>query len=419
MKKTIKIFDVSYQGAGVGKADGKIVFVPKTLPDEVVEIEVDANSKSFSNGKLLNVEVASKRREKAVCPYFEICGGCTFQNCDKEYEKELKTKILRSELKKVGFQGEIEFCESEKRFAYRNKIKLAVQNNRIGYFKPKSHEFFEIECCPIASEKINSSLDVIKEFLSVNEFRELQNVYIKQVDEKIAICFLFDKNAKIDIKKCKNLEILSNFSVFFAFGRILEDNNTKVFCVLGNEKLKKNIGDFEMDVDVSAFNQVNDFVAKKMYDKLVLMSAGKRVVNAYSGQGLLTFMLSKQAKFVYGIEYQSSAHQSALKLEELQEKYCMKSVCGKVEDELSKILASDMIDLMIVDPAREGCQKSVLEEVEKSKIPEFVYVSCDFATLTRDLKILTKTYQIDGVQIFNMFPCTCKMECLVKLSRTP
>lgn len=417
MNRQIDIFDISYEGAGVGKIGGKVVFVPKTLLNESVEVEVAENSKKFVTGRLVRVIKPSEHRINALCPYFDICGGCAFQNCDYDHERSLKIQILKNELKKISYNGEVEFCESEDRFFYRNKIKLSVQNGKLGYYKAKSREFFEVDKCPIASKEINLALPVICEFLEQNNLQWLKNIYIKQVDKTLAICFLFDKKSKNEMKNCKNLQILSDFSVFFAFGEVLESNDTQIFCVMGREKLIQKIEDISMEIDVSSFNQVNVFVAQKMYDFLVNVCAGKRVINAYSGQGLLTFLLSKRAKFVYGIEYQVAAHQSAVKLEEKTTRYCIKNICGKVEDKLNAILASDIIDVMLVDPAREGCKPQVLDAVKQSGIPEFVYVSCDFSTLVRDLKILSDCYVVQNVKIFDMFPCTARMETVVVLRK--
>jgi len=144
-KKIVDIFDVSYEGAGVGKLDGKIVFVPKTLSGEKVEISVLKENGGFAQGKIENVIEKSEDRIDPVCPYFDRCGGCDFQHCTAQREKEIKKEILKEELQKVGFNGEIEFVDSENRFGYRNKIKLEILKNKMGYFEPKSHNFFEIK----------------------------------------------------------------------------------------------------------------------------------------------------------------------------------------------------------------------------------------------------------------------------------
>ena len=144
---------------------------------------------------------------------------------------------------------------------------------------------------------------------------------------------------------------------------------------------------------------------------------GKRIINAYSGQGVLSMLLEKKAKFVYGIEYQKTAHKSAEKLAMQLKEYKLENVCGRVEDEIEKILLKDNIDAVVFDPAREGCQKKVLEEVLKSGIKQIVYVSCNFSTQIRDIKVLQEKYEVKNVEIFDMFPCTANVETLVVLER--
>jgi len=260
-------------------------------------------------------------------------------------------------------------------------------------------------------------LPKIKSFLKENNFQNLKNVYIRCFDEKIAICFLFSKNAEKMHKNIKKIEILGGFSVFFAYGNILESDKTHVYLISGNNFLTKKYQDFEAEYDVSAFCQINDFVEKKLYDFVLKNTKNKRVINAYSGQGVLTYLISKDAKFVYGIEFQNSAHQKAEKLKENQNEYKIENICAKVEDVVSQILMRDKIDVIVLDPARDGCDKAVLNEILNNKIEEILYISCNFATLTRDLKILKDFYCFKTVKIFDMFPCTANLETAVILRR--
>lgn len=419
--KIVDIYDVSYEGSGVGKLDGQVVFVPKTLKDEKVEVSIVKNNKSFLLAKLCKVLSPSKERIEPMCPYFEKCGGCDFQHCNYQHEQDLKTEILRKEMAKVGYSGEISYQPSESRFSYRNKIKLEFFNGKLGYFKSKSHSFFEVEYCPIATELINKTIPVVKRFIASNDCFGLKSVYFKQLQKKLSICFLFDKkmikNAQKMTKNLKNVEIFGDFSIYYAFGEILESDLTKIFCVKQGNDLKQIYDEIVFEFDVSSFNQVNDEIAEKLYDYVACNVDGKRVVNAYSGQGLLTYILSRNAKFVYGIEYQKSAHMSAEKMKEQLQEYKIENVCGRVEDEIPKIFRRDKIDCVVLDPSREGCERSVLSEINQSVVEKIVYVSCNFSTLVRDLKILKDFYDIVSVKIFDMFPCTANMETVVILGR--
>ncbi|MDE6583329.1 MAG: 23S rRNA (uracil(1939)-C(5))-methyltransferase RlmD [Clostridia bacterium] len=416
-KKIVDFFDISYEGAGVGKLDGQIIFVPKVLIGEKAEVLIVKKKSNFLLGRVENVLKPSEERTESFCPYYGICGGCDFQHCDYSHEIFLKKQILTKELKKVGFDGKIDVVLSDKRKNYRNKLKLEVKDNKIGYFRQKSHSFFEIKGCPIASEKINSVIPTIKQFLTSNNLKGLNNVYIKHVGDLLGICFLFGKNVVKNTQKLKKLEIFGENSVYFAYGDVLESNKTKIFCVYGKPKLTQKLDGFDIEIDVSSFNQINDDVAEKLYDYVTEKTVNKRVVNAYSGQGFLTYLISQKAKFVFGIEYQYSSHESAEKLKDLSEEYKFENVCGRVEDCLSTVLLRDKIDLIVLDPAREGCQKTVLDAILSSGINQIVYVSCNFATLVRDVKILQEKYAVENVRMFDMFPCTANMETVVTLSK--
>lgn len=417
MENIVEIIDMSYEGSGVGKLDGKVVFVPKTLVGDVVEIEKVKETKSFIIGKAVRLEVKSDDRIEAKCPYFQVCGGCDFQHCSYDKEKELKKRLVLKELEKVGWKGGADFVSCGKCFSYRNKIKLDYVNGKLAFHGIKGDGYVAVERCEIASEEINFALKKVVEFLQENSFVGLKSVYIKQVEKEVGICFLFDKNAKNGLKSAKNIEILHSFSAFYAIGDVLESDETQVFCVCGKTKFHKNMGDFVCEVDVSAFNQVNDEVANLLYNEVVKAVDGKRVVNAYSGQGLLTTMLAKKSKFVYGIEYQQSAHACAERLAEQMRDYKICNICGKVEEELGKILLKDCIDAVVLDPAREGCDKKVLDEILQSSIEEIVYVSCNFSTQVRDISRLQEKYFIESVKIFDMFPCTMNVESMVILRR--
>lgn len=418
-KEKTEIFDISYEGAGVGKIGGKIVFVPKSLIGEEVVVDIMNENSTFLRGNIETVLKPSKFRVMPPCPYFTQCGGCDFQHCDYQLEKEIKLNIIKKELNKINYQGEILFCEADKRQGYRNKIKLEVRNKAIGYYKAKSHTFFEIDDCIIAMEGIRKTFPLLKEFLHENGDMKVKNIYINQLGEEIAIVFLFDKkdekNVQKNIKNIKKLDLFDDFIVYFAFGDVLESDETKLLCLSKNDNFFMMIDGQKIEYDVSAFRQVNDDMAKKLYDYILEQVQGKRVINAYSGQGLLTLLLSKKSKFVYGIEYQKTAHLKAEELKELIDEYKMENLCGKVEDKISGILLRDNINTIILDPAREGCDKVVLNEIAKNKIGQVIYVSCNFSTLVRDLRILSNDYDVISVKIFDMFPCTANLETVVIL----
>ena len=156
--------------------------------------------------------------------------------------------------------------------------------------------------------------------------------------------------------------------------------------------------------------QVNDEIAFKLYDEIISLTSGQNVINAYSGQGLLSVLLSTKCQHVVGIEMQKSAHEIAEKIKTQN----VTNLNGKVEDILPNLVKKQRYDIIILDPAREGCKKEVLSAIKNEKIHNIIYISCNFPSLIRDLKLLDN-YQIELVEIFDMFPNTANMEVLAKL----
>ena len=404
MKVKIKILDISYNGKGVGKEEGgKTIFVPKVDVGEEAEVEVLKTNKTFDEGKVLTLLNTSSHRIKPKCPYFEKCGGCDFQHLTYEREKEIKIKIIKREFEKIGVKENIEFVDSEKRFNYRNKITLKHQNGKLGFNEASSHNFVEISFCPLADERINNSIGDVLEFLKTKHFSFLKSVSFLLSESDVLITFLFTQREKLVLN-----EVLKAYSVFFAVGEVLE--KARITKVFGKECFYKVCG-VSFPLFPTSFLQVNTLVSEKLYQFVQHNVRDSRVVNAYSGQGVLSVILAEKNEFVFGIEYQKSSHEIAEKIKTKN----MINFCGKVENVLPKL--TDKVDAIVLDPARAGCKKEVLEAISKSNIAKIVYISCNFATLIRDLSFLLKDFEIENATIFDMFPLTANLETCVILTK--
>ena len=404
MKVKIKILDISYNGKGVGKEEGgKTIFVPKVDVGEEVEVEVSKTNKTFDEGKVLTLLKTSSNRIEPQCPYFEKCGGCDFQHLTYEREKEIKTEIIKREFEKIGVKEKIEFVESEKRYNYRNKITLKHLNGKLGYNEASSHQFVEISFCPLADEKINKAVfDVIK-FLKTKHFSFLKSVSFLLSESDVLITFLFTKREKLMID-----ETLKEYSIYLAVGEVLE--KARITKIFGKENFYKVCG-VNFPLFPTSFLQVNTLVSEKLYQFVQHNVRDMRVVNAYSGQGVLGVVLAQNNEFVFGIEYQKSSHEIAEKIKTKN----MLNICGKVEEVLPNLTGK--LDAIVLDPARAGCKKEVLEAITKSNITKIIYISCNFATLMRDLSLLLKDFKTEKISIFDMFPLTANLETCVILTK--
>ena len=404
MKVKIKILDISYNGSGVGKEEsGKTIFVPKVDVGEEAEVEVLKTNKTFDEGKVLTLLKTSSNRIEPQCPYFEKCGGCDFQHLTYEREKEIKIEIIKREFEKIGVKEKIEFVDSEKRFNYRNKITLKHQNGKLGFNEASSHNFVEISFCPLADERINNAIGEVLEFLKTKHFSFLKSVSFLLSESDVLITFLFTQREKLVLN-----EALKVYSVFLAVGEVLE--KARITKVFGKECFYKVCG-VSFPLFPTSFLQVNTLVSEKLYQFVQHNVRDSRVVNAYSGQGVLSVILAEKNEFVFGIEYQKSSHEIAEKIKTKN----MINFCGKVEDVLPKL--TDKVEAIVLDPARAGCKKEVLEAISKSSIAKIVYISCNFATLMRDLSFLLKDFKIENITIFDMFPLTANLETCVILTK--
>ncbi len=402
----VKIIDISYNGSGVAKRAGKTIFIPQTDIGEEVEVEIAKSMSKFDIGRVVKVVKASPFRTSPPCPYYGKCGGCSFQHLTYERELSLKKQILQNELKKAGYISGIDIEPSEDSYYYRNKIKLTYKQGQLGYISALSHNFINIKSCLLAESDILNAIHTVEEYLKKYSYSHLKSVYFRKFNDGVMIIFLFSKREKFLYSN-----LLDKHPIFLAEGEVLESDKTKLYKEYNATKMRYEILDEAFDIDTKSFLQVNIGVAEKLYDFVVKNVDGKTVINAYSGQGVLSKLLAKKAHKVIGIEMQSSAH----KIAETIKTDNMINYNAKVEEVISKL--SKEADFIALDPAREGCKEKVLEEIIKSNIKNIIYVSCNFSTLTRDLKQLTKFYKIQKVKFFDMFPRTSNMETCVILEK--
>lgn len=399
----MKIIDISYDGNGVAKENRKVIFVPHTDIGEDVRVEILKQTSKFDIGSVSCVVKASPYRVTPPCPYFNRCAGCDFQHLTYERELELKCKILKDELKKVGFDGDIALSPCAECYHYRNKIKLSYRGGELGYISSLTHDFVAVDECMLAEKDILAALADVRKYLKNHSYKHLKNVTLKSFSGGVLLVFLFSERETFNID-----EPLTKYPVIIAVGEVLESGKTKIVKEYNATKMKYEILGETFDIDAKSFLQVNKSVAEKLYSHVIENVAGDVAINAYSGQGVLSKLLAKKAKKVIGIEVGKSAHMIAEKIKTAN----MTNINAKVEDVIEKFAAS--ADAIVLDPAREGCKREVIGAIVKNSIKKVVYISCNFSTLVRDLKELTKFYKIASATLFDMFPRTANMEtCLI------
>lgn len=349
---SIFIESVAFGGAGVGRLpDGRVCFVPLTLPGERAVVRVVREKKSFVEAELVRLAEASPARVPPRCGIFGKCGGCAYQHAAYCRQLEIKTDQVRDVLRRVGGIENPNLkstLPSPEEWAYRNRISVHVEDGVVGFHSRKSHRLVPAASCPIATEPLNHQLAG----LSKNPPRGRQRL-------------------------------------------TLRDNS-----------------------DYRGFSQVNAGAAEVLAQVVsgMLPEHGGLLIDAYCGAGFFAKKMVRSFDKVIGIEWSAGAVRAAQEHASENETY----LPGGVEIHLGQILesAAPQETALLVDPPAEGLSPEVIASIAQRPPTTLVYVSCDPATLSRDLKKLREWYAVDSVQPVDMFPQTAEIEVAAKLIHT-
>lgn len=396
-----------YDGEGVARLDGKVVFLPYALEGEEVEFSKLEEKKGFIKAKLQRVLKENENRCKPPCPYFGRCGGCALQHAKREHQLQIKKNLLISQLKKVGFDGEVEVVASPVDFGYRNKIKLFVGRQGLSLKERGSGKLVAISKCLLVGERINDAISKINNFIKLqNLYNFYQEVVLREENGKLLIGFVVKEGRKIDYQ-----------GLYLVLGGecgIFEIFNKQCVHKVGLKCLKVNEMGLDCEFSILSFHQVNAFLTEKLYKGVIENVIGQRVINCYSGAGVLSGVLALQGKDVIGIELGESEHADAEKLKKDNNLSNLTNICGDCSDVLANF--EEKADTIIVDPPRAGLSERVCETINSFDCKRLVYVSCNSATLVRDLGRLNGFF-IDKVAVYDMFAQTGEYEVLCILNR--
>lgn len=395
-----------YDGEGVCRTGGKVVFIPFVLKGEEVEFSLDKETSSFCRGRLVNVLSPSPLRITPKCPYFGMCGGCAYQHMKYENELLIKGELLSAQLKKAGYEGEIEVCEGD-RFYYRNKIKLFVQEGEIGLKSPKSNLVIDIQKCLLVSENINKTIDFVRKFVAKYDLYEcFSEIVIREENNNVLINFYRKNQKKCDYSPLFN-QLNGNYGIF-------ESVKGRTRHIYGIKNLRTIEWGLKCEFSPTTFHQVNKVIMNKLYAKVLEYISGGRTLNLYSGGGVLSGILLKKCLSVVGVELGESEHKNAQTFKLVNNLQGLENIhgdCAKVLKEMR-----EGFDCIVVDPPKAGMDKSVCDEINNNGAERIIYVSCDSGTLSRDITRLTN-YKVVKAHLFDMFACTGEYETLVLLQK--
>lgn len=393
----VKIEKMDDFGRGIAYINDKVVFVPKTIVDDIVDIKIMSEKKKYSIAKVNEIINPSKLRIPFKCPYFDICGGCSLQNVEYRIELEYKLQKINNLLKKNKIDYQVkDIIKSAKRYNYRNKVSLKIEDNIIGYYEKDTHNIVEINKCFLLNDAINDVIDDLPRLSIING-----SVIIRSnLKGELLLIIYTDKLNKDGIKYLVNKHRIS--------GIVLNDK-----CIFGSDFLVDKIDDYKFKISYNSFFQVNPYICKELF-KIVkdYTKDANNLIDLYSGVGTLSIVAKENASSVLGVEIIDNAAINAKTNAMLNGVSNISFVASDTNKIISYLEGKDFV---IVDPPRSGLTSKVIEGIKKYQVKNILYVSCDPNTLMRDLNLLLTDYKIIEFKLLDMFPNTYHVECVCVL----
>ena len=393
----VKIEKMDDFGRGIAYIDDKVVFVPKTIVDDIVDIKIMIEKKKYSIAKVNEIINPSKLRIPFKCPYFDICGGCSLQNVEYRIELEYKLQKINNLLKKNKIDYQVkDIIKSAKRYNYRNKVSLKIEDNIIGYYEKDTHNIVEINKCFLLNDALNDVIDDLPRLSIING-----SVIIRSnLKGELLLIIYTDKLNKDGIKYLVNKHRIS--------GIVLNDK-----CIFGSDFLVDKIDDYKFKISYNSFFQVNPYICKELF-KIVkdYTKDANNLIDLYSGVGTLSIVAKENASSVLGVEIIDNAAINAKTNAMLNGVSNISFIASDTNKIISYLEGKDFV---IVDPPRSGLTSKVIEGIKKYQVKNILYVSCDPNTLMRDLNLLLTDYKIIEFKLLDMFPNTYHVESVCVL----
>ena len=456
---TLHIEDIGTGGEGIGKADGFTFFVKDAIVGDVIEAKIMKLKKNYGYARLMKVLTPSKDRVEPKCPVARQCGGCQIQEMRYEAQLAFKQKMVQNNLERIGGLTGFEMCPvigMETPYAYRNKAQFPVGEDKdgnivIGFYAGRTHHIVEQTDCCIGAPENGEVLRKVKAYMQKNQIRpyneEHHSGIVRHIlirtgyhTKEIMVCLIVNaakasclKNAQQLTESLREMDGMTSVMVNFNTEKTNVILGKKSEVLWGQPYIEDFIGDVKYQISPQSFFQVNPMQTEKLYAKALEyagLTGNETVWDLYCGIGTISLFLAKNARKVYGVEIVPQAIEDARnnakrngidnaeffvgKAEEVVPAFYEKALKQAQDSEAGKSIRPDVV---VVDPPRKGCEEVLLETIVKMQPQRIVYVSCDSATLARDLKFLSANgYAVKKVQPVDQFGHSVHIETVVKLS---
>lgn len=437
--------DLSHEGAGVAKVDGYALFVRGVLPGERAKVKVLKTKKGYGIAKLLELHDTNPQRVDPPCPIYDQCGGCQLQHMSYEGQLDHKQKSVKETLARFGGLPDVSVhpvLGMDDPWRYRNKAQVPVGEREngviVGFYQRGSHRIIDMDSCIIQDETNDDVVQIVKRIADdygVHAYDEqthrgtLRHIIARHGQnscEVMVVLITRDKN----LPSRKNIvrDIIDAVPSVKSITQNINPKQTNTIfggetrVLWGRDVIYDSIGNVKFAISTRSFYQVNPKQTKVLYDKAMeyaQLTGTETVVDAYCGIGTISLFLAEQAGHVYGVEVVPEAIEDAKRNAELNKRENVTFEVGKAEEVIPAWHRQGIkAEVIVVDPPRKGCDEALLQAIIAMRPERVVYVSCNPATLARDLRILEDGgFSTEEVQLVDMFPQTMHVENVVSLKR--
>lgn len=449
------ITDIGTNGEGIGRVDGYTLFIKDAIIGDEVEAKIIKAKKNYGYARLMNIITPSKDRIEPVCPVARQCGGCQIQEMDYQAQLRFKQELVKNNIERIGHISDYQMMPvigMDEPFHYRNKAQYPVGMDKdgnivMGFFAGRTHHIIDNTDCALGA-KINSRiLGIIKEYMQDNKIKPydedkhagtVRHILIRNGyhTDQIMVCLVINaesiKNSDDLVKRLKDIDGMTSIMIN------INRNKTNVILgdtcktLWGKSYIEDYICDIRYQISPLSFYQVNPKQTEKLYSKALEyagLTGNETVWDLYCGIGTISLFMAAKARKVYGVEIVPQAIEDAKNNARLNNIDNAEFFVGKAEEVVTAFYESRKADdgtghnmtrpdVIVVDPPRKGCDEKLLDTIVTMSPQRVVYVSCDSATLARDLKVLSERgYKIVKVQPVDQFANTVHVETVVLLSQ--
>ena len=434
----VEIIDNGYEGEGIAKIDDFTIFINGAIKGEICKILIVKVNKSYAFGKLIEIIKKSDNRIQVDCSTYKRCGGCSLRHIKYEETLKLKKDIVQNLVNKT-LANKINVCDvigMKEPFYYRNKLQYPVGRNKIGepvmgVFANRTHEIIPTESCLIQNKKAQKIANTVFLLIKENNISIYDEITksggIRHIIIKIGIatneimCIIVTNEENI----IKEKEIVNGIvSKYPEIKTIIKNvNNKKTNVILGDKNIVlygdgyiyDELSGYKFKISAKSFYQTNPIQTEKLYKKSIEfadLNQNDILCDLYCGIGTIGICASSKVKKVYGIEIVEEAIEAAKENAKLNNVDNIEFIAGDVEVAFKKLLEDDKVKptSIIVDPPRKGLDNVTINKILETEVKKLVYVSCNPATMVRDIKMLEEKYEVKEIQPVDMFPYTSHVE---------